>query len=31
MPDGSQPILDVSDLKTIFRTRDGGPVADPPS
>jgi oligopeptide/dipeptide ABC transporter ATP-binding protein len=23
MPDGSEPILDVSDLKTIFRTRDG--------
>ncbi|WP_112323452.1 ABC transporter ATP-binding protein [Oceanibium sediminis] len=23
MPDGSEPILDVHDLKTIFRTRDG--------
>ncbi len=23
MPDGAEPILDVSDLKTIFRTRDG--------
>ena len=23
MLDGAQPILDVSDLKTIFRTRDG--------
>ncbi|MEO1549614.1 MAG: ABC transporter ATP-binding protein [Pseudomonadota bacterium] len=23
MPDGSEPILDVKDLKTVFRTRDG--------
>ncbi|NNU81106.1 ABC transporter ATP-binding protein [Halovulum dunhuangense] len=23
MPDGSEPILDVTDLKTVFRTRDG--------